>query len=38
MIPIICCLDSREAYDYSIMATGVNGSGKSEFCNFICAE
>ena len=25
-------------YDYSIMVTGVTGSGKSSFCNFICAE
>ena len=38
MIPIICCLDSKETYDYSIMVTGVTGSGKSAFCNFICAE
>ena len=35
---ITCCLDSEEIYDYSIMVTGVTGSGKSTFCNFICAE
>lgn len=30
--------DSWEVYDYSVMVTGVTGSGKSTFCNFICAE
>ena len=38
MISNTGCLDSREMYDYSIMVTGVTGSGKSAFCNFICAE
>lgn len=35
---MLFCSDSWEVYDYSVMVTGVTGSGKSTFCNFICAE
>lgn len=31
-------LDIQNGYDYSLMVTGVTGSGKSTFCNFLCCS
>ena len=31
-------IDIQDGYEYSLLVTGVTGSGKSTFCNFLCCS